>query len=172
MLRLLINFFSLALAVPHSLAMAEATSSSSSSSASSSFPLSLAPMWGDQFPLHHLFNRCARAGAEISTAFETARRSLLRFRPLQPRFPLFAALSQRTAEFPEASGRHLFDLALAPEYVAKTLSGTRVFTVSNSNNEFVLISDPNNSVKSLGLLCFRQEDARSLLAQVYGWCFL
>ncbi|CAH2080578.1 unnamed protein product [Thlaspi arvense] len=42
---------------------------------------------------------------------------------------------------------------------------TTLYTVSNSNNEFVLISDPN-SLKSIGLLCFRQEDAEAFLAQV------
>ncbi|XP_043711019.1 protein TIC 22, chloroplastic [Telopea speciosissima] len=61
--------------------------------------------------------------------------------------------------------KHAFDIALNTDYIAKTLSGTSVYTVSNSKNEFVLISDPN-SLKSLGLLCFRQEDAESLLAQV------
>ncbi|KAJ6675810.1 PROTEIN TIC 22 CHLOROPLASTIC [Salix viminalis] len=44
-------------------------------------------------------------------------------------------------------------------------SGTAVYTVSNSDNEFVLISDPNGA-KSIGLLCFRQEDAEAFLAQV------
>ncbi|ERM97160.1 hypothetical protein AMTRI_Chr04g248600 [Amborella trichopoda] len=73
---------------------------------------------------------------------------------------LFAAISQEMRQ-----PKHVFDIALSPEYVAKTLSGTSVYTVSNSNNEFVLISDPS-SQKSLGLLCFRQEDAEALLAQV------
>ncbi|KAK1313792.1 hypothetical protein QJS10_CPA06g02349 [Acorus calamus] len=50
-------------------------------------------------------------------------------------------------------------------FASDTLSGTSVYTVSNSNNEFVLISDPDG-IKSLGLLCFRQEDAEALLAQV------
>ncbi|KAL2504221.1 hypothetical protein Adt_19842 [Abeliophyllum distichum] len=49
--------------------------------------------------------------------------------------------------------------------VAKRLVGTSLYTVSNSNNEFVLISDPDG-VKSIGLLCFRQEDAEAFLAQV------
>ncbi|KAK9135109.1 hypothetical protein Syun_014439 [Stephania yunnanensis] len=39
---------------------------------------------------------------------------------------------------------HAFDLALTPNFVAYTLSGTSVYTVSNSNNEFVLVSDPND----------------------------
>lgn len=64
------------------------------------------------------------------------------------------------------TGTHSFDLALSADHVAKSMSGTSVYTVSNAGNEFVLVSDPNNSVKSLGLLCFRQEDAQALLAQV------
>lgn len=49
--------------------------------------------------------------------------------------------------------------------MAKRLVGTSVYTVSNTNNEFVLISDPDG-VKSIGLLCFRREDAEAFLAQV------
>lgn len=49
--------------------------------------------------------------------------------------------------------------------VAKRLVGTAVYTVSNSSNEFVLMSDPDG-VKSIGLLCFRQEDAEAFLSQV------
>ncbi|KAL5705756.1 Protein TIC 22 [Ranunculus cassubicifolius] len=74
--------------------------------------------------------------------------------------PLFASLTQAYRE-----PKHAFDIALSTDYVAKTLAGTAVYTVSNSNNEFVLISDPGN-IKALGLLCFRQEDAETLLAQV------
>uniref|UniRef100_A0A1D1XNF5 Protein TIC 22, chloroplastic n=1 Tax=Anthurium amnicola TaxID=1678845 RepID=A0A1D1XNF5_9ARAE len=140
-----------------------------SSSSSSSMPLSAIPMGGEPtshqpFSLASLHHHCARLAAEISARLDGPRRSLLRaagFRPLQPPLPLFAAAAQR-----HAAGRLAFDVALTPEHVARTLAGTRVYTVSNSSNEFVLISDPSNSLKSLGLLCFRQEDAQSLLAQV------
>ncbi|KAJ8538087.1 hypothetical protein K7X08_014627 [Anisodus acutangulus] len=67
----------------------------------------------------------------------------------------FASVSQRQDKV----------AGLSSDYVAKKLAGTCVYTVSNSNNEFVLISDPN-SAKSIGLLCFRQEDAQAFLAQV------
>ncbi|KAL6497217.1 Protein TIC 22, chloroplastic [Orobanche gracilis] len=43
-------------------------------------------------------------------------------------------------------------------------SGTSVYTVSNTNIKFVLISDPDG-VKSIRLLCFRREDAEAFLAQ-------
>ena len=62
-------------------------------------------------------------------------------------------------------------VALSSDHVAKSLAGTAVYTVSNSNNEFVLISDPNG-IKSIGLLCFRQEDAEAFLAQVCLFLFL
>ncbi|KAK8512466.1 hypothetical protein V6N13_082987 [Hibiscus sabdariffa] len=72
--------------------------------------------------------------------------------------PLFASVSQPKAAVAATA-------TLSPEQVAKTLVGTAVYTVSNSNNEFVLISDPNGA-KSIGLLCFRLEDAEAFLAQV------
>ncbi|KAK8971339.1 hypothetical protein KSP40_PGU013200 [Platanthera guangdongensis] len=85
-------------------------------------------------------------------------------------FSLAAACSPAAAPLAAlsmaAQGKHSFDIALSADYVAQTLAGTAVYTVGNANNEFVLISDPNNGAKSLGLLCFRQEDAQSLLAQV------
>ena len=65
--------------------------------------------------------------------------------------------------------KHLYDVALSPNHIAKTLAGTSVYTVSNMNNEFVLISDPNDGAKSIGLLCFRRQDAEALLAQVLSF---
>lgn len=77
--------------------------------------------------------------------------------------PCFASVSTGREESWEPKA--VFQLALSTENVAKTLEGVPVYTVSNANNEFVLVSDPNSS-KSLGLLCFRQQDAEALLAQV------
>uniref|UniRef100_A0A0E0L989 Protein TIC 22, chloroplastic n=1 Tax=Oryza punctata TaxID=4537 RepID=A0A0E0L989_ORYPU len=53
-----------------------------------------------------------------------------------------------------------------PDEVARALTGTPVFTVCNSSNEFVLVSDPATGLRSLGLLCFRSEDADALLTHV------
>ncbi|XP_057428380.1 protein TIC 22, chloroplastic [Lotus japonicus] len=61
--------------------------------------------------------------------------------------------------------KHALAATLTSHHVAKSLAGTAVYTVSNSNNEFVLISDAD-AAKSIGLLCFRQEDAEAFLAQV------
>ncbi|RWW51647.1 hypothetical protein BHE74_00041983 [Ensete ventricosum] len=112
------------------------------------------------FLRHHL----SRLGSDLSAGVDHGRR-LVRAVASPPPF----AATSVGALAPEpalAEGKRAFDLALSPDYVAKTLAGTAVYTVSNSNNEFVLISDPNNSLRSLGILCFRQEDAQTLLAQV------
>ena len=108
-----------------------------------------------------------RLGHELSTRLEDTKRLAgtlagnwppavhWRHRLSQPS-PLFASLTQP---------KQALAATLGSDHVAKTLAGTAVYTVSNSNNEFVLISDPEG-VKSIGLLCFRQEDAESFLAQV------
>ncbi|XP_038979085.1 protein TIC 22, chloroplastic-like [Phoenix dactylifera] len=146
-------------------------------SAPSTLPLSAAPMDTSSSPSsapnplaavssflqHHL----SRLGSELSARINDGRR-LVRAAGAAARPPAapFAAASQGAWGGAAAQGKHAFDLALSPEYVAKTLAGTAVYTVSNSNNEFVLVSDPNNGLRSLGLLCFRHEDAQALLAQV------
>ncbi|CAM6041512.1 unnamed protein product [Sphagnum compactum] len=77
--------------------------------------------------------------------------------------PLLASLSSSAAAPLET--KHLFDIAMSTEQVARRLDGVPVYTVSNSANEFVLVSDLNSS-KSLGLFCFREADASALLAQI------
>jgi hypothetical protein len=77
--------------------------------------------------------------------------------------PALAAAAATPA--PVTQGASL-SLALAPDEVARSLTGTPVFTVCNSNNEFVLVSDPATGLRSLGLLCFRSEDADALLSHV------
>ncbi|KAI7740506.1 hypothetical protein M8C21_030464 [Ambrosia artemisiifolia] len=120
---------------------------------------------------HHLL----RLSSGIATRLDETRRELTRtlfpshphnhFRPSIP----FASLSQHHRQDDDTNnipvGKHVFDVALSSAHVSKTLSGTELYTVSNSDNEFVLISDPNG-LKSIGLLCFRQEDAEAFLAQV------
>ncbi|AQL01155.1 tic22 [Zea mays] len=76
--------------------------------------------------------------------------------------PALAAAAART---PGPQGASL-SLSLAPDEVARALTGTPVFTVCNSSNEFVLVSDPATGLRSLGLLCFRSEDADALLSHV------
>ncbi|XP_031740688.1 protein TIC 22, chloroplastic isoform X2 [Cucumis sativus] len=111
--------------------------------------------------IHH---HCTKLGAELSNRLEDTKRfagTLARRWPAQANWrsfptPAFASLARHT---------HALAATLSPDQVAKSLVGTAVYTVSNSNNEFVLISDPNGA-KSIGLLCFRKEDAETFLAQV------
>ncbi|KAI4316711.1 hypothetical protein L6164_024665 [Bauhinia variegata] len=112
---------------------------------------------------------CFRLGVELATRFEDAKRlaGTLATANWSP------ARSQRHSHslpipFPLASlaqPKHALAATLSSDHVAKSLAGTAVYTVSNSNNEFVLISDADGA-KSIGLLCFRQEDAEAFLAQV------
>ncbi|PON94177.1 Tic22-like [Trema orientale] len=111
--------------------------------------------------------QCLRLAADLSTRLEDTKRfagTLAANWPPPPPpsgrrlrlSPPFASLTQP---------QQALAATLNSDHVAKTLAGTAVYTVSNSNNEFVLISDPEG-LKSIGLLCFRQEDAESFLAQV------
>ncbi|RVX00032.1 Protein TIC 22, chloroplastic [Vitis vinifera] len=113
-----------------------------------------------------IHQHCLRLGAELASRLDDTRRLAGNWPPpaLRRSLPLsslpFASMSQ------EARGaKRDLGVALSSDHVAKSLAGTAVYTVSNSNNEFVLISDPNG-IKSIGLLCFRQEDAEAFLAQV------
>ncbi|XP_057549501.1 protein TIC 22, chloroplastic [Amaranthus tricolor] len=94
------------------------------------------------------------AGNLISTLSTAAPRRRINL-PLPLSLP-FASIGQ---------AKQINGVALSTDNVAKTLAGTSVYTVSNDNNEFVLISDPINGTKSIGLLCFRKEDAEAFLAQ-------
>ncbi|ESQ53821.1 hypothetical protein EUTSA_v10025972mg [Eutrema salsugineum] len=108
--------------------------------------------------LHH---HCNRFASDLSARIEDTKRfaetlTTRRFSPPSP----FASVSQSKPSSTAVTS----STTLNPSHVAKALAGTSVFTVSNTNNEFVLISDPTGD-KSIGLLCFRQEDAEAFLAQ-------
>lgn len=106
-----------------------------------------------------IHQNCLRLGSELSSRLDDTKRTLsrrLQRPPLRLPVPPFAFLSQP---------KQALAATLSSDFVSKTLAGTAVYTVSNSSNEFVLISDPNGA-KSIGLLCFRQEDAEAFLAQV------
>lgn len=124
-----------------------------------------------------------RLGAELASRLEDTKRLTSKLAANFPSFPSpptppppppshsssplllpFASLSQSQSP-PRPAPAAAASTTLSSDYVAKTLAGTSVYTVSNSNNEFVLISDPNGA-KSIGLLCFRREDAEAFLAQV------
>lgn len=82
--------------------------------------------------------------------------------------PLLAAMSlgfHNRGDEVELEAKHVFDIAMSTEQVARRLDGVPVYTVSNAANEFVLVSD-FNTAKSLGIFCFREADAEALLTQV------
>lgn len=108
-----------------------------------------------------IHQHCVRLGAELATRFEDTKRFAAAASWSPP--PLSLALPPPFASL--LHPKHAFAATLTSDHVAKSLAGTPVYTVSNSNNEFVLISDPDGT-KSIGLLCFRQEDAEAFLAQV------
>ena len=96
-----------------------------------------------------IHQHCVRLGSDLATRLDDTKRALAQAHH-NLLFPKHALAATST---------------LGSLHVAKSLVGTSVYTVSNSNNEFVLISDPDGA-KSIGLLCFRQEDAEAFLAQV------
>ncbi|XP_061343169.1 protein TIC 22, chloroplastic isoform X2 [Gastrolobium bilobum] len=101
-----------------------------------------------------IHQHCVRLGTDIATRLEDTKRVVGTLAQAQAH-PLFSL----------AHPKHALAATLSSQHVAKSLAGTSVYTVSNSNNEFVLISDADGA-KSIGLLCFRQEDAEAFLAQV------
>ncbi|KAL8058808.1 hypothetical protein ABFX02_03G045400 [Erythranthe guttata] len=119
-------------------------------------------------PLLSLSTFIHRLGNQLTTRLEdTKRLAAAAFLPPPPP-PLlslpFASVSQRQGK-QSAAAAAVQETSLNSEHVARRLAGTSVYTVSNTNNEFVLISD-RDGVKSIGLLCFRREDAEAFLAQV------
>ncbi|RZC62086.1 hypothetical protein C5167_023833 [Papaver somniferum] len=57
------------------------------------------------------------------------------------------------------------DLAMTTEKIEERLAGVPVYALTNSSDEFVLISGVKTG-KSLGLFCFKKEDANALLEQM------
>ncbi|KAK9166427.1 hypothetical protein Scep_001618 [Stephania cephalantha] len=114
---------------------------------------------------HHLHRFGSHFSHRLDGAKQFLGNALLSHFPRPRRHRHHSSFASLSSHHQHHRPNHAFDLALTPNFVANTLSGTSVYTVSNSNNEFVLVSDPN-SLKSLGLLCFRHEDADALLAQV------
>ncbi|CAL9083198.1 unnamed protein product [Musa hybrid cultivar] len=63
------------------------------------------------------------------------------------------------------SGVRRFDLAMSTEVMEERLAGVPVYALSNAAEEFVLVSGVRTG-KSLGLFCFKKEDAEALLEQM------
>ncbi|KAK3029434.1 hypothetical protein RJ639_037719 [Escallonia herrerae] len=120
---------------------------------------------GDLYPTRPHAADCRKDCRQLAGGGDAPPRRSVPAHSLPSSLPFASVSSQQDGQH----GKHAFDVALSSGYAAKTLAGTAVYSVSNSNNEFVLISDPNG-VKSVGLLCFRQEDAEAFLAQVLSVC--
>uniref|UniRef100_A0A0E0DYS7 Protein TIC 22, chloroplastic n=1 Tax=Oryza meridionalis TaxID=40149 RepID=A0A0E0DYS7_9ORYZ len=135
-----------------------------SSSSSSSLPLAAAPMSNPSVPSSTSSTSPLPPNPlAAASSFLHHHLSRLASRFAAPPPPALAAVSALPG--PQGASASL-SLALAPDEVARALTGTPVFTVCNSSNEFVLVSDPATGLRSLGLLCFRSEDADALLTHV------
>ncbi|KAJ9541464.1 hypothetical protein OSB04_027970 [Centaurea solstitialis] len=77
--------------------------------------------------------------------------------------PLWARIS---ADKPVSVGSGVgAGAALSNEDIEERLAGVPVYALSNSSEEFVVVSGQNTG-KSLGLLCFKEDDAKTLLGQM------
>ncbi|XVF84535.1 hypothetical protein PTKIN_Ptkin17bG0044600 [Pterospermum kingtungense] len=80
-----------------------------------------------------------------------------------PKGHVFARVADSTktqVDFSKKSGS-----ALSVEAIEERLAGVPVYALSNSEEEFVLVSGVSTK-KSLGLLCFKKDDAEALLEQM------
>ncbi|KAM5565688.1 protein TIC 22, chloroplastic [Rosa sericea] len=126
-------------------------------------PKPLGPLLSLSTFIHH---HCLRLAADLSSRLEDTKRLAGNFLPPATRRLLSASGAPPLAWVGQPNHALAATTAtLSSDHVAKSLVGTAVYTVSNANNEFVLISDPSEA-KSIGLLCFRKEDAEAFLAQV------
>ncbi|XP_038886518.1 protein TIC 22-like, chloroplastic isoform X1 [Benincasa hispida] len=79
-----------------------------------------------------------------------------------PKHPVWARLAETTkTQFGSAPSR----LALSTEAIEERLAGIPVYALSNASEEFVLVSGASTQ-KSLGLFCFKKEDAEALLHHI------
>ncbi|KAH9611360.1 hypothetical protein KSS87_021672 [Heliosperma pusillum] len=81
--------------------------------------------------------------------------------------PPFATIPQLTQNSPLKSSISSNDggVSMSNDAIEERLAGVPVYALSNSNEEFVLVSGAK-SKKSVGLFCFKEEDAVSLLDQM------
>ncbi|XWS35207.1 hypothetical protein CRYUN_Cryun21dG0106400 [Craigia yunnanensis] len=80
-----------------------------------------------------------------------------------PKGPVFARVADSTKTQIDLSKKS--GAALSAEAIEERLAGVPVYALSDSKEEFVLVSGVSTK-KSLGLLCFKKEDAETLLEQM------
>ncbi|RWV82981.1 hypothetical protein GW17_00055475 [Ensete ventricosum] len=108
--------------------------------------------------------------AHLDSAVETlgnrARRAVLSGHPHLPSPPPAPGPTPWARISPAGcSGVRRFDLAMSTEGMEERLAGVPVYALSNAAEEFVLVSGVRTG-KSLGLFCFKKEDAEALLQQM------
>ncbi|XP_010247130.1 PREDICTED: protein TIC 22-like, chloroplastic [Nelumbo nucifera] len=108
-----------------------------------------------EFALENLGNQAKRAFCKGISGFGSASSS--------SRNPVWARVSAQIETLNEPV--HRFDLAMSTEAIEERLAGVPVYALSNSAEEFVLVSGVKTG-KSLGLFCFKREDAEALLEQM------
>ncbi|XP_074306884.1 protein TIC 22-like, chloroplastic [Silene latifolia] len=83
--------------------------------------------------------------------------------------PPFATIPQLTHQNPSLkttrNDRGGVGVAMSNDDIEERLAGVPVYALSNSNEEFVLVSGIKSKM-SIGLFCFKKEDADSLLNQM------
>ncbi|KAM5569690.1 protein TIC 22-like, chloroplastic [Rosa sericea] len=79
--------------------------------------------------------------------------------------PVWARIAvNNKTQFPNSSGDGP-GAAMSTEAIEERLAGVPVYALSNAAEEFVLVSGASSG-KSLGLFCFKKEDAESLLEHI------
>ncbi|XP_047312378.1 protein TIC 22-like, chloroplastic [Impatiens glandulifera] len=103
----------------------------------------------------HIESAVSKFQNHAQNAFESAF-SELRLRSGAGKNPAWARIGDSTT-----AG----SATMSAESIEDRLSGVPVYTLSNSSQEFVLISSIN-AKKAVGLFCFKEQDAESLLNQM------
>ncbi|CAA6668201.1 unnamed protein product [Spirodela intermedia] len=103
----------------------------------------------------------SRFAAAVPSASSPSSLSLGRRSPAWARIPRYG--TGGWGGVPE--GQHRFDLAMSTEAMEERLAGIPVYALSNSAEEFVLVSGVKSG-KSLGIFCLKEEDAETLLEQM------
>ncbi|CAN0922620.1 Protein TIC 22-like, chloroplastic [Linum grandiflorum] len=109
-----------------------------------------------------LFNPNAMASfqAHLHSQFHTRRRTNSLSRP-------WARISSDSAPLQLSKPSPAATPPLTDQAIEERLAGVPVYALSNSRDEFVLVSGASSTTpKSLGLMCFKKEDADALLNQM------
>ncbi|XP_042515834.1 protein TIC 22-like, chloroplastic [Macadamia integrifolia] len=111
----------------------------------------------------HLELALENLGNQAKRAFENGISGFGSSSASSARNPVWARVYAQNETLSESV--HRFDLAMSTEAIEERLSGVPVYALSNSAEEFVLVSGVRTG-KSLGLFCFKKEDAEALLEQM------